>query len=235
MSKTATEEKRLRAYETIVSLYDKAEPIIQRISDLNTFKYGELPLNPYMLVEAGITLRMVLQALKKIHDPQDRELAIIQREFEISLSNCIKAADHTEKYVELSDTTKSRIILNTIINSTVMANEYMTSVSKRLEAFNSIKKVVIQPQKPPHIVQEIKIPEIVKDDIKVHPKTPEVKDEVKNREIAKEEPKPRQQKPSDKKTGGVVSILDKIGDIVIFPIVKMAELSDLKGKSGKKQ
>jgi hypothetical protein len=212
MSETATEDKRLKAYETLVSLYDKAEPIIHRIADLNTFKYGELPLNPYMLVEAGITLRMVLDALKKMHNPQDRELSLIQREFETALTNCIRAAESTEKYVEYSGTSRSRMILNNIVNSTVMANEYIESVSKRLDAFKGVN--IIVPQSHP---------------------VPEVKEKVKKPVIIKEEPKPVYHEPAKKKSGGFVHALDKIGDIIIFPIVKMAEITDLDRKTDKKK
>jgi hypothetical protein len=212
MSKTATEEERLKVYETLVSLYDKVEPIIERVADLNTFKYGELPLNPYMLVEAGITLRMVLDILRKIPHSQNKELQIIQRELEISLSNCIKAAEATEKYVEISGTSQSRIILNTIINSTVMANEYMESVAKRLAEFKSVNTPVKLPQE-----------------------IPTVKEEVGKKQPVKEDIKPVSREPVKKKTGGVITVLDKIGDIIIFPIVKIADLSDSVGKSKKKK
>jgi hypothetical protein len=219
MAKTATEEEKLKAYDTLMSLYEKAEPIIHRLADLNTFKYGELPLNPYMLVEAGITLSMVLDALKKMPDSHDKELAIINREFQIALSNCIKAADATEKYVEYSGTPRSRLILNTIVNSTVMANEYMGSVWKRLEVFRGLYKAVTPPlEQPVVVVEKDKYPETVKEAVKEAPTTPRA---------------PRA--PIKKKTGGFVSVLDKIADIIIFPIVKMAELSDLIHKSGKKK
>lgn len=212
MAKTVTEEERQKAYETLVSLYDKAEPIIKRVSDLNTFNYGELPLNPYMLVEAGITLRMVLDALKKMSLRGDSEMGIIRQEFETALTNCIKAADATEQYVELSGTSKSGLILNTIVTSTVMSKEYIESVARRLAAM----KDIITPEAAPQ-------------------KQPVIKDEAPRREKVKQEKVKPAAKQPEKKRGGIIRALDKIGDVIIFPIVKLAELTDVADKNKKKK
>ena len=211
MAKTVTEEERQKAFETLVSLYDKAEPIIKRVSDLNTFKYGELPLNPYMLVEAGITLRMVLDALRKMSLRRDSEMGIIRREFEIALTNCIKAADATEQYIELSGTSKSGIILNTIVTSTVMSSEYIESVARRLSVYWNTGAGKAVPQK-----------QLV------------IKDKAPNTEKAKSDKTKTSGTEPDKKSGGVIHVLDKIGDVIIFPIVKLAELTDLADKPDKK-
>jgi hypothetical protein len=212
MAKTATADERQKAYETLVSLYDKAEPIIKRVSDLNTFKYGELPLNPYMLVEAGITLRMVLDALKKISLHGDSEMGTIRHEFEIALTNCIKAADATEQYVELSGTSRSGMILNTIVTSMVMSNEYIQSVARRLTSIKDIDTPKATPQKQPVI-----------------------KDEAPRREKAKQKKDKPTAKEPEKKRGGLIRALDKVGDVIIFPIVKLAELTDMEDKNKKKK
>jgi hypothetical protein len=212
MAKTVTEEERQKAYETLVSLYDKAEPIIKRVSDLNSFNYGELPLNPYMLVEAGITLRMVLDALKKMSLRGDSEMGIIRQEFETALTNCIKAADATEQYVELSGTSRGGVILNTIVTSTVMSKEYIESVARRLADVKDIGTSKTTPHKQPAI-----------------------KDEAPRREKAKQDKDEPIAKKPGKKRGGFINALDKVGDAIIYPIVKLAELTDIEDKNKKKK
>jgi hypothetical protein len=213
MTRATTEEEKQQAYETLVDYYEQAAPIIERVSDLNTFKYGELPLNPYMLVEAGITLKMMLHALRKLHVPHDRELDLIQREFDTALSNCIKAAEATEKYVEVAGTSRSHVILNIIINSTVMANEHMESVAKRLEDYRkkSISIMMLQPQ--PAKVKKESQEKVTRGWV-----TP--------KESEESYPGAESEVPGKNKPGGVIRVLDKIGDIIIYPIVKIADLSD---------
>jgi hypothetical protein len=210
MARATTEEERQQAFETLSAYYEKAAPIIQRVSDLNTFTYGELPLNPYMLVEAGITLKMMLHALRKLHEPHDKELALIYREFDTALSNCIKAAEATEKYVEVAGTSRSRVILNIIINSTVMANEHMESVAKRLREYakKGTSVMVVQPQRQA---------------------------EVKQRESEESHAGTQPEVPVNNKPGGVIRVLDKIGDIIIYPIAKMADLSDAVHRSNNRE
>jgi hypothetical protein len=218
MARTATEEARQQAYETLSEYYSQAAPIIERVSDLNTFNYGELPLNPYMLVEAGITLKMMRHALKKIPEPRDKELSAIRRQFDTALANCVKAAEATEKYVEVAGTSRSPAILNIIINSTVMANEYMGSVSKKLKAYNirSDDSAAAQVKKQAPVAEKVERKEAEKIISAINADIESYCNNVNG----------QPQASPGKKPDGIIHALDKIGDIIIYPIVKIADLSD---------
>jgi hypothetical protein len=132
MTKT-TEDKRLRWFQTFMPLYEKAVPIVRQIANIETLSAGELPVSPYTIVESNLTLMPILKAVKKMPKPKNTELAGIQREFEVTLSSCIKAAEAAAKYIELEERgIEDRAALGTIINSTVLAHEHIESVSKRL-------------------------------------------------------------------------------------------------------
>jgi hypothetical protein len=133
---TKAVKERVRWFQTFLSLYDKAEPLIQHITDLERLRAGELPVSPGILVESNITLRPVLAAIRKMTKPENKELATIQREFEMALFNCIKASEWAEKYINSrSHHMNGQAPLNMVINTTVLAREYMGSVSRRLAQY----------------------------------------------------------------------------------------------------
>ena len=91
-----------------------------------------------------------------------------------------------------------------------MADEYMKSVWKRLVDYKRLNTTALSP--------------VPADTGAAGTRQQTAKKEIKKSSSA----------PVRKKRGGFIHVMDKIGDIIIFPIVKMAELSDL-GKSGKKK
>ena len=64
---------------------------------------------------------------------------------------------------------------------------------------------------------------------------PQVKDKAPDTEKAKSDKMKISGTEPEKKSGGVIHVLDKIGDVIIFPIVKLAELTDLADKPDKKK
>ncbi len=131
MTKTARE--RLSWFRAFMPLYERAAPLVQRIADLKRFEVGELPVSPDMLAVSRLTLQPILNAVRRMPRPKEKELATIQREFELALLNCIKAAEWAEKYLNPGHrNVDSDVLLGTAINYTVLAHEYIESVSKRL-------------------------------------------------------------------------------------------------------
>jgi hypothetical protein len=127
-------EERLRWYQAFILLYEKAVPIIRQITDLETLAAGELPVTLYTLAESNLTLRPILEAVRKVHEPKEVEFVSILKEFEIALSSCVKVAEAAEKYIELRERgIEDQAMLSTIISSIVLAHEYIESASKKLE------------------------------------------------------------------------------------------------------
>lgn len=98
---------------------------------------------------------------------------------------------------------KDRALLNIVINSTVLAHEYIESVSNRLEVIR--RRMSDLPAK--------RKPDLVVEDYLKGKKTPRI-------DVAP--PPPRPQLYIDRIAVGVEHGLDKLGDVVIFPIDKIA-------------
>lgn len=207
MIKTARNAN-LRSLQVLINLYEKAAPIIRRIANLESLNYGELPVTPYALVESNLTLRMVLSTLRKMSEPKDKILVSIRKEFENAIINCIKAADAAEKYSELAGdrSYKGKILLSSIINSTVLAHEYIESVAQKLETSSA---AIYQP----------------KDDIAPDSQTGKKETGWKPlRSIPISTSQNPVQKGINNMANGIESGLDKLGDIITLPIVAVTKL-----------
>src|SRR4030067_1639831 len=121
------EEEGLKSFSRFLILFDKAAPIIRYIANLEDLKHGEIPVSPYMLLESNLTLKMILQALRNMPESRDKDFNTLQKEFDTALSNCIRAAEATEKYVAMGRSERAKVLLSTIINCSVMAHEYINS------------------------------------------------------------------------------------------------------------
>jgi hypothetical protein len=133
IKKTSTIKDRLSWFQTFMPLYERAAPLVEHIANPQKLKAGILPVSPGMLVESSLTLRLILDNVRKMPKLKEKELVIIQREFEMALYNCVKAAEWAEKYINrFNYGMDDKMLLNMVINTTVLAHEYMESVSKRL-------------------------------------------------------------------------------------------------------
>ena len=133
---TKAVKERLRWFQTFMSLYDKAYPLVRHVTNFEKLRAGELPVSPGLLVESNLTLRPILVAITNMPKPKEKELAIIQREFEMAVFNCIKAAEWAEKYINYrSNHMDGQALLSMIISATVLAHEYMESVSEKLAPY----------------------------------------------------------------------------------------------------
>ncbi len=204
MEKVAAE--RLSWFESFIPLYEKAVPIINHIANLETLAAGELSTSPYVIAASNLTLRPILEALKTVHEPKEEELGSIQREFQIALSSCIKAVEAAVKYIELEERgIRNQAALNTIINSTVLAHEYIESVSKKLEISRTSGLGT-----------------------KLESKQIPGERHLKNRRILdRDNISPPVQQPSviDKVANGIELALDKLGNVLVFPIVIIVKVT----------
>jgi hypothetical protein len=129
-------QERLKWFRAFIPLYERAEPLVKHITNLNKLRTGELPVSPALLVESNLTLRPILSAVSKLQKPKEKELASMQREFALALSHCIKASEWAEKYLNYSGYGMDRqMMLSMVINATVVAHEYIESVSKKLAPY----------------------------------------------------------------------------------------------------
>ena len=131
------EEEGLKSFSRFLMLFDKAAPIIRYIANLEDLKHGEIPVSPYMLLESNLTLKMILQAVRNLPEPKDKDFNTLQKEFDTALSNCIRAAEATEKYVAMGRSERARFLLANIVNSSVMAHEYINSVEGKIKLYSS--------------------------------------------------------------------------------------------------
>jgi hypothetical protein len=209
-----TVEERLRWFQIFMPLYEKAAPLVRRIANIEMLGAGELPVSPYTLVESNLTLRPILQALKKIPEPKEKDLVSIQTELETALSSCIKAAEAAAKYIDLQGRgIADQVLLGIIINSTVLAHEYIESVSKRLEMprmsnLEARLKLGLVPDE-----------EYLKEKETLNKKQKEILNE---KDVTP--PPVRVQSAIDKAANGIERGLDKLGDAIVFPLEKMAQV-----------
>ena len=206
VSAKATEE-RLIWFKSFMPLYEKAAPLIRYITNLEKLQAGELPLSFHTLLESNLTLRPILDSVRRMHKPNEKQLAIIQREFEIALSNCIKAAESASKYVRLEEhSIDSRTLLSTIINSTVLAHEYIESVSKRLE---TPSMTILDAEPEPGLVP-----------VEEHPK----KGESPAKDVT--QPPAALQLAINKAASGIEHGLNRLGDAMTLSMEKMAKYAE---------
>ena len=142
MTTKTKEVEEIQYFRRMSTLYEKAAPIIKYIAAPEFLKRGLLPVSPHSMVESNITLQMILQAVKKLPKPQNKLLVSIERDFEIALSNCIKAAEASERFIDLTDYHRDGVFFGQIINAAVLAHEYIESVYQKLTDFERDTKII---------------------------------------------------------------------------------------------
>jgi len=227
------EEEELKSFSRFLMLFDRAAPIIRYIANLEDLKHGEIPVSPYMLLESNLTLKMILQAVRKLPDVKDKDFIALQKEFDTALSNCIRAAEATEKYVAMGRSEKAKFLLAIIINSTVMAHEYIDSVSEKINLYSTKihleetlsrlakegkKEAPTSPSKDTARMKDEVPPLPVKTFLKEKEKSNH-KIIIEQRKIEKGPATP--QSLVDETASAIEKGLDKIGDFIIWPLEKL--------------
>ena len=200
-------EERLRWFQAFTLLYEKAAPVLRQVANPDKLAAGELPLTPYTLAASNLTLRPILEAIRKLSEPKEQEFGDIQKHFKIALSSCIKLAEAAERYIELRERgIEDQVSLCTIISSTVLAHEYMESVSRKLE--------IIKPR-----VDNLEA------GFRLESAPAEKKLKEKKATSEKVTKPAGAQLAVDKAADGIERGLDKLGDALVFPIEKLARYS----------
>jgi hypothetical protein len=71
--------------------------------------------------------------IKNMPDPPEAELSRTKSHFETALLNCINGSESLIKYIQLDQhTVESQLQLDNLINTIVLAREYIESIYKRL-------------------------------------------------------------------------------------------------------
>lgn len=227
-----TVKERTTWLHTFVSLYEKAAPVVRRIANPDMLAAGELPVSPYTIVESNLTLRPILNAVRKSSEPLEQDLAGIRKEFETALVSSIKAAEAAVKYIELQERgVDARASLTTIISSTVLAHEYFESVSVKLENYKS------EATAPAAELEPEPLP--VEDYLQKMEHLSEKRDDLdKQKKISKRDvvqPSTGAQPVIDKVAGGIEYGLDKLGDAIIFPFDQIARAAAKISERAKKK
>jgi hypothetical protein len=125
--------ERLTWFQCFMPLYEKADPIIRAITSIQLEEDGEVPLSPELLAECSMTLSFIRRAVRELPDPGHKELRGVKREFENALASCMKAGETISRNTNFGrSSAMERIRLIGLLNSIVLAHEYIESVSRRL-------------------------------------------------------------------------------------------------------
>ena len=118
--------------QEFMALYEQTSPIINGIIRKSA---DSMPASPLDLME-GLKLRPILERVKKLSKPRDKELRETKNEFEQVLSSCIKIADAAADFVSgggqalLGGPDFTRIV-----DGIETANGLMEKLSRRLASF----------------------------------------------------------------------------------------------------
>ena len=122
--------------QAFMQLYEQAAPLIQRTAKPDT---DGLPADLETLIEAARKLPPILESVKNLPKPKQKEFRNIKNDFKNVLSRCIKAGETGIKLLDdLNHGAKmaARIRLATIVGYTGQANAYYESLSKRLASLS---------------------------------------------------------------------------------------------------
>lgn len=122
--------------QAFVQLYEQAAPLIQSIAKLDA---NGLPTDLETLVEATGKLPSILESVRNLPKPKQKEFRNIKKDFENVLSRCIKAGEMGVKLLDDLDHgahMATRIRLATIVGYTGQAIVYYESLSKRLASLS---------------------------------------------------------------------------------------------------
>lgn len=118
-------------------LYEQVAPLIRDIAKLDT---NNQPADLSTLLEGGQKLPPILESVKKMPKPKQKELRSIKQEFEKVLHCCIKASESGAILVDsvaLRDwQITQRMRFSNIIVWTIQAQTWYKSLSKKLDSLH---------------------------------------------------------------------------------------------------
>ena len=84
-------------FESFMLIYNQASPLVDTVAKLDS--EGQ-PANPGSLLEAYQSLLPLLQSLKDMPKPPEKELRKVKDDFERTLSMCVKAGEMAMKMLD---------------------------------------------------------------------------------------------------------------------------------------
>jgi len=127
--KDVDREERAQWLKAFMPLYEQAAPLIRNIAKVDA---DGSPTDVGNLIEGYEKLPPILQSVKEIPKPREKELRKLKKDFEDLLYSCIRAGEWGIKFVQ----DPSRIRFASIVFFTNAANGLMESFSKRLAALS---------------------------------------------------------------------------------------------------
>jgi hypothetical protein len=128
------EAEKIEWQQEFMSLYVQAAPIIKVVTSKNA---DGMPASPLDLME-GLKLRPMLERVKKLSKPKDKELREAKGDFEQVMSGCIKIADAAANFVSSG----GQALLGgpdfkRIVDGIETASGLMAKLSSRLAPFSN--------------------------------------------------------------------------------------------------
>ena len=122
--------------QEFVTLYKEAAPSIQNITKLDA---EGMPSAPMTLIQESNRLESIMDSLKRLPKPKEKELRNMQKNFEKALSACIKAGDMGFKCLDdASHNAKSaaRLHLASIISWISIATKHYELLTKEIASLS---------------------------------------------------------------------------------------------------
>ncbi len=128
--------EKLRWFQILTSLYEIATPHIGAFTNVQCNKLKEGVADLEAVNHSAGVLRRLLTVTRNMPEPAEEELNCTKKHFEAALSNCINVSEALTKYVQFEEhAAESQMHLDRLINSLVLAREYVESTNKRLNFF----------------------------------------------------------------------------------------------------
>lgn len=126
-------KEKLRWFQILTSLYDIAAPHINAFTGLKCQALEERTIDLDTAEQNAGVLRQLLAVTRNLPEPPEEELISVKKHFETALSNCINVSEALLKYVQVDEHAKeSQTQLDRVINSLVLAREYVEATNKKL-------------------------------------------------------------------------------------------------------
>jgi hypothetical protein len=127
------EAEKIEWQQEFMALYEQASPIINAVTSKSP---DGMPASPLDLME-GLKLRPMLELVKKLSKPKDKELRDAKSDLEKLMSNCIKIADAAANFISSG----GQALLGgpdfkRIVDGIEAANGLLEKLSRRLTAFS---------------------------------------------------------------------------------------------------
>jgi hypothetical protein len=126
-------KEKLGWFQVLNSLYELATPHIAAFTGIKCKALEEREVDVDATYQSARSLRQLYTVIKNMPEPPGKDLICTKKHFETALSNCIEASEALVRYVHTDENaTENSKQLDSVINSILLAREYVDSTYKRL-------------------------------------------------------------------------------------------------------